>query len=265
MSDSPPSLDAARFFEGRARSYDAAYDARDLDGHSLRARLAAVERLAGAGPGEALDAGMGPGRLCAILGRLGWRVTGVDAAPEMLAVARARVPQAAGRMYVAAIEALPFPDASFDLVTATGVLEYVDLHAALGEIARVVRPTGHVVVSYPNPHAIYGVWKSRLWYPLVRIAKRALRMRNADLPRGAGAVGPSRFLVAMHDAGLEPGPYVHSSYLLSLTPLERLLPRATLGLSERFEANASRRWAGLLATQVVYRARARPNEPHEPP
>ena len=52
--------DAPSFFDATSARYDRAYDAQTADGHALRARMAAVLRLVGEGPGDALDAGMGP-------------------------------------------------------------------------------------------------------------------------------------------------------------------------------------------------------------
>src|SRR5690242_2504292 len=138
----------------------------------LRTRMAAVLRRSGDGPGAALDAGMGPGRQWVALAARGWTVSGVDASEEMVDAARARLPEAHDRLLVAPIEALPFADDSFDLVTATGVLEYAAVPAALAEIARVLRPGGRAVVSYPNPRAVFGMWKTRAWYPAVRAGKR---------------------------------------------------------------------------------------------
>ena len=65
---------------------------------------------------------------------------GVDASAEMVALARERLPDARDRLAQGSVEELPFEDASFDAVAATGVLEYADVPRALGELARVLRP-----------------------------------------------------------------------------------------------------------------------------
>jgi arsenite methyltransferase len=78
----------------------------------------------------------------------GGRVVGVDLSPEMLAVARAALAEAGFPQIEfsdASIEALPFPDASFDVALSNGVLNLVpDKPAALGEIFRVLRPGGRL-------------------------------------------------------------------------------------------------------------------------
>ncbi len=76
------------------------------------------------------------------------RVVGIDLSPEMLAVAEAGraeagIPQIEFRE--AAAEALPFPDASFDVALSNGVLNLVpDKPAAVREIFRVLRPGGRL-------------------------------------------------------------------------------------------------------------------------
>jgi len=81
--------------------------------------------------------------------RHGCRVVGIDQSPEMLTVARERVERAGLADLVelreGTAEALPFPDRSFDALTFTYLLRYVDDAAAtLRELARVVRPGGTV-------------------------------------------------------------------------------------------------------------------------
>jgi demethylmenaquinone methyltransferase/2-methoxy-6-polyprenyl-1,4-benzoquinol methylase len=79
--------------------------------------------------------------------RYGCNVVGVDQSVEMLAEARRRVARAGaeGRidLRLARAEALPFPDASFDALTFTYLLRYVDDPGrTLAELARVVQPGG---------------------------------------------------------------------------------------------------------------------------
>jgi demethylmenaquinone methyltransferase / 2-methoxy-6-polyprenyl-1,4-benzoquinol methylase len=101
------------------------------------------------GPEEtALDVATGTAAVAIeLVGRTGCRVVGLDQSPQMLATGRERV-EAAGladriRIVEGSAERLPFPDGSFDALTFTYLLRYVeDPTATLAELARVVRPGG---------------------------------------------------------------------------------------------------------------------------
>ena len=96
--------------------------------------------------GDALDVACGTGRLTSRLVERGHRVVGVDQAPEMLDVARRRVPGAEFRL--GDLHDLPVGAATFDVVVCGLALSHVpDLVPVLAELARVVRPGGSVVIS----------------------------------------------------------------------------------------------------------------------
>ncbi|MBV1855575.1 class I SAM-dependent methyltransferase [Catellatospora tritici] len=96
--------------------------------------------------GVALDAACGTGRHGAYLTELGHRIIGVDESPEMLAVARERLPEA--ELHQAHLARLPLPDDAVDTIVCGLALAYLpDLGVVLAEFARVLRPGGHLVVS----------------------------------------------------------------------------------------------------------------------
>jgi demethylmenaquinone methyltransferase/2-methoxy-6-polyprenyl-1,4-benzoquinol methylase len=91
-----------------------------------------------------LDVATGTGLVAAELLRRGFRVTGLDQSTEMLDVARRRLGSRA-ELIEASAEAIPLPDASFDHLTFTYLLRYVDdPGATLAELARVLRGGGTV-------------------------------------------------------------------------------------------------------------------------
>jgi demethylmenaquinone methyltransferase/2-methoxy-6-polyprenyl-1,4-benzoquinol methylase len=106
--------------------------------------------------GHVLDVATGTGLVAAELLRRGFRVTGVDQSSEMLAVARQRFGDVV-ELVEASADSLPFPDASFDHLTFTYLLRYVDdPGVTLAELARVVRRGGTVVsleFGVPGPVA----------------------------------------------------------------------------------------------------------------
>ncbi|HKC23194.1 MAG TPA: class I SAM-dependent methyltransferase [Thermoanaerobaculia bacterium] len=107
----------------------------------------AVERLGAPEPRASLDVGCGPGP-----GASGARGFGVDLVFEMLAAGRPE--RADARVAAADVLALPFADASFDLVLCRLTIGYVaDLARAYSELARVASRGGSVVVTDFHPHA----------------------------------------------------------------------------------------------------------------
>ncbi|MDX6409833.1 MAG: hypothetical protein QOE13_2904 [Gaiellaceae bacterium] len=247
------SSEASQHFDLHAGRYDRAYSTESADGHALRARMTAVLSLLGDHPGDVLDAGMGPGRLCAELERRGWTVSGLDLAEEMVLAARERLPDAAPRLLRGSIEHLPYDEGSFDAVLATGVLEYTNVPVALAELSRVLRPSGRAVVSYPKPWSLYGTWKGRLFYPAVRVAKRLLRQPRHAQPRGAGPISPRSFAAMLQQAGLTVDQVVYTSSIPAVTPLELVFPKLTARLARRVEGRGGLSRA-CFATQVVFSA-----------
>ena len=106
-------------------------------------------------PGDRLlDVGCGTGTLALLarrrVGPQG-RVTGIDPSPEMIARARDKAAAGGGAAHfeLAAIEKLPFPDASFDVVTSSLMFHHLNRPlqlAGLDEIRRVLAPGGRLCI-----------------------------------------------------------------------------------------------------------------------
>ena len=114
-------------------------------------RLRTLAALALAHGESVLDAGCGTGLLleqeALAVGSEG-RAEGVDFSDAMLAHARGRcAPLEQVRLQQGSIETLPFEDASFDAVSCTQTLLYVeDMDKALREIHRVLKPRGRIAI-----------------------------------------------------------------------------------------------------------------------
>jgi SAM-dependent methyltransferase len=99
---------------------------------------------------SALDVGCGEGRVSRDLRARGHDVIGVDSSAALVRHAAAADP--AGAYLVADAAALPFPDASFDLVVAYNALMDVDdLDASVAEAARVLAADGRLCVCVTHP------------------------------------------------------------------------------------------------------------------
>ncbi len=115
----------------------------------IRAELARLPLPTGA---RVLDAGCGSGRTLRDLVTYG-EVSGIELNEDAAEVARAR---GHGEVLVGRLEALPWPDASFDLITCLDVIEHTpDDRATLAELLRVCRPGGWLLVTVPAYPALW--------------------------------------------------------------------------------------------------------------
>ena len=146
-------------YDAQASRYDAHTRLQSANLDHLLARLSAA---AGGRPrGRWLDVGCGTGILATRLRQGGFaapepdaqQYVGVDLSPEMIARARESAP-APAELLVADAEALPFEDASFDVVLSNSVLHWLNdpdagrtPATAVGELARVLRPRGWLALS----------------------------------------------------------------------------------------------------------------------
>lgn len=101
-----------------------------------------------------LDAGCGTGLVLSRVAPLARRVVGVDLSGGMLSKARTR----AGELAQGSLTQLPFLDSSFDAAYSFKVLAHVpDIGLAVREMARVVRPGGHLILEFYNPYSVRGL------------------------------------------------------------------------------------------------------------
>ena len=183
-------------------------------GQDPRWRSFLVSRIE-AGPGdEVLDVATGTAAVAIELARQsGCRVVGLDQSAEMLAVGRRRV-EAAGlaeriRLVEGSAVELPFEDGSFDGLTFTYLLRYVEEPAAtLRELARVVRPGGAIAaLEFGLPR---GLWRP-LWELYVRVG----------LPVAGRLISPG-----WHEVGAFLGPSIREFHARLPLPAQLELWRA---------------------------------------
>lgn len=138
--------EALELFSGLPSRYDALSAALSF-WQDPRWRRALVDAAAPVPGDRVLDVATGTGMVAAeVLRRCECELVALDQSPQMLELARRRFAQEPGVSVVEGqAEALPFADASFDVVTFTYLLRYVeDPRATMRELARVLRPGGRI-------------------------------------------------------------------------------------------------------------------------
>ena len=137
--------------------------------------------------GDLLDVACGYGRHAIPLARAGYRVTGVDRSPTLLAEARRRAGDGAPELVEADYRELPFPDESFDaalnLFTSLGFYGDEEDVKALAEIGRVLRPTGRLVIEIMHRDRLVHGFHEQDWR-LVGEGRLLLEQRSFDAAAG---------------------------------------------------------------------------------
>ena len=146
-----------QFFRESATSWDRIRD------EALGPPLHLDRLVARAGdPDTAVDLGTGTGVLLERLAGCARRVIGIDASPEMLAVARERADRANLErvdLRLGALEHLPLSNGEADLMVANLVLHHVaDLPSVLGEMLRGLAPGGRILVADLEEHDDERFW-----------------------------------------------------------------------------------------------------------
>ena len=133
---------------------------------------AAAAWMVAEGPRRVLDLGSGTGSFAAMLRRAGHEVFCLDRDIDLVA----KLPERLGtRLHVAGqVESLPFLSCHFDVVTASATLHRFAPGLAMTEIARVLKPGGHLAVVY-NTRDDTVPWVKRLSLLLQDADPQAMR------------------------------------------------------------------------------------------
>jgi ubiquinone/menaquinone biosynthesis C-methylase UbiE len=172
------------YFSNIADYWDDVYSRHDVKAQVYRNRQAVAVAWAEsvASEGDVIaDVGTGAGHLATALALHGFRVTAIDSSEAMLE----QVASNAGRASVAHLvtpvssdaQQLKVPSATFDVVTAIGLLPWVEApEIAVAELARITRPGRHVIATMDNARSL-SRWLDPGWHSSVRRLKAAIRRR----------------------------------------------------------------------------------------
>lgn len=126
-----------------------------------------------------LDIGCGTGYVVALYARGGARVTGIDIAERSVELTRKRLEYLGlqAKVQIGNAESLPFPDASFDVVSSFGVLHHTpDTARALREVHRVLVPGGRALLMFYNRDS----FAYRVLFPAKRLLQSRWRDKSAQ-------------------------------------------------------------------------------------
>jgi ubiquinone/menaquinone biosynthesis C-methylase UbiE len=191
-----------------------------------RAQALAAARLAACPEGgELLDVPCGFGRHAIPLAAAGFRVTGVDKSPSLLAEAARRAgDEPWPRLVEADYRSLPFPDASFDaavnLFTSLGFLGDEEDTNVLAEIRRVLRPGARLIIELMHRDLLVKVLRDNDWQML---GEGRLMLEQHTFDAVAGVAQTTQTLI---DPGGERESRSFSVRVYSATELLAMVDRA---------------------------------------
>lgn len=238
-----------RVWKNLAEAYEASFGR--LCAGTIDSMLQVLENAAtpSTSPRRLLDVGSGTGALARAAVACGFSVEGVDPELSMVDLSTRRIPGI--RFGVGTLPALPYPDGTFDAVTANFVINHVARPAAsVAELARVCTPGGTVAVTVwpagPSP-------LNELWSDVIACAgpPRGTRLQpDQDFER-SGA-GLARLLETAGLKGVEAFPV---SWTFSIRP-EDLWLGVVAGIATIGETYRSQRPEVQAGMQQAFARRA---------
>ncbi|MGH2447959.1 MAG: class I SAM-dependent methyltransferase [Chloroflexota bacterium] len=202
------------YFDRAGPAWTEVYRERTVWGeiHQLRRALALarVDELNLAAESRVLEVGAGTGLLAIDLARRGFTVHSLDVSDAMVELAES---QARASGFIDQIEVrkgdvhcLAYDSGSFDLVTMLGVLPFLDSpEAALGEIARVLKPDAHVLLTSDNSSRLTFLFDPRFW-PVLKAPRELVKRfvgRKGEFPFSTHAFRQRDLIQLLNSADLD--------------------------------------------------------------
>lgn len=208
-------------------------------GIPLERRRAALMYLGSAAPARLLDVGCGDGRFLAAMAQRGWKVSGIDFDANAVEAARTRHGL---DVRVATIESVVEAGETFDVVTASHVIEHVpDPVQFLASCRRALRPGGRVILKTPNANS----FGARRYGPAWRGLEPPRHLHIFTLPALASCASKAGF----SGCAAFTTPVGADGILIASRFLERrgTFRPDTLTRAEKIESRLLRPWSAIRA------------------
>ena len=254
------------YFDKVSADYASWYGPESAGAYALRVRQALILASLDKTQARILDVGCGPGVLARALHDLGHEVWGIDLAAGMIEQCRQRFAGAHDKRFlVGDATQLDLPDAFFDVVICTGVIDFVDdQDKACVEMVRVAKPGGTLLIAFPNLLSPYAAWSKFVFFPGVALLRPLVyrflrRPQPASLPLYRNRLStPRQARARLRRAG---GKVVDTGYFYfnpCLAPIDELFPRAALRITKALERlrHGWLRWIGVaFVVKAIKRAK----------
>ncbi len=262
------------YFQSMSSYWTDIYASGSVQGKVYRERQAAalawIDSLALVPGSKVLEIGCGAGFLSVALAQRGLRVQAIDPAEAMVELARRHAVESGTAellsLAVGDVSALTFEDGCFDLVIAIGVIPWLEQpESAIQEMARVIRPGGHVILTADNRAGLVVLldpWYNPVLRPLRLLVKGARARLRPHLPSSGAPEATFHSRRFIDEALASAGLVKTSGKTLGFGPFtflyHRLLPEAPgLPLHQWLQRLADRGVPVLRSTGVSYLVRAR--------
>lgn len=254
MEDTVKEVD---FFNRYSRPYLDWYEEKSGRGFSFQIRREKVEQMiAGNNQGKTLlDIGAGPGIFVEPILRHGYKAVLADAAPDMLAEAK----RLYGEKDVSYIESdarnLPSADKSYDVITAMGLVEYLEADDAYyQEMGRVLKDGGSLIVTYPNVCSPWRFWNRLVLSILTPLRKLIGKESTKDNKIRHKEYSVKEVKKAMKQNGFEVEEVLYYNLRLMPHPLDDFFPKFTYYSTKMLE-KLDRSLLAWIGTAFIVKAK----------
>ena len=235
-------------FEDNAQDYFGWY-IRDTSGaHSFNIRRKRVyEYLDNMEGGKLLDIGCGPGVMVKYAINHSFEFYGIDVAKNMIDQCSEMFEDIkSAHFFVGEIEKIQYPENFFDVVTAMGVVEYIDDDIiAIKEMYRVVKPGGIIIITLPNKRSPYRIWDRIIYRKLKNLVKKIVRRNNKEIVIHR-EYNEKKYCNLLQQNSLKIIDVVYYNFKILLSPLDKLFPSLTIATSKilEFLCRSRFKWLG---------------------